>query len=458
MPKESYELIVIGGGPAGLAAALGAKASGLKDILIVERQPVLGGVLFQCVHTGFGLHYFGEELSGPEYADRFIAPVRKAQIEVMTDSSVLRIGDDRRIIISSAQEGVICLHTKAVILATGCRERPIGALPVAGTRPSGIFTAGAVQRMINLKGYDVGERFLILGSGDIGLIMARRLTLLGKTVIAVIEQYPYCTGLLRNRVQCLEDFGIPLLTGHTVGKIFGEQRLTGAAVCPVDENLDPVLNQGFDISCDTLITSVGLIPETELLDSLGLKRAGGLTGSLDVNGWMQTSLPWVFVCGNALFVHDLVDNVTVQAEKTGEFAADFVLGRESGTLTESLFYSVPLIRMASNEIACTLCPKSCVLTVDGGKVAGAGCQKGSEYARQELSDPKRYVTATVAVTNCPHRRLPVRSSIPVPKDKIAGIMKELNNIAVSPPVGPGQVIIRNAAGSNTDIIATTKLR
>ncbi len=456
MLKESYELIVIGGGPAGLAAALGAKEAGLNGILIVERMPDLGGVLYQCIHMGFGLKRFGEELTGPEYADRMISFALEARIDILTDATVLHIGNDRKVIIASAEEGVVSCSTQAVILATGCRERPIGMLPVAGTRPAGVFTAGAVQQMINLKGYDIGNRVLILGSGDIGLIMARRLLLQGKSVLGVIEQYPFCSGLLRNRVQCLDDFGIPLLTGHTVTEVFGDERIMSVAVCPVDEKLSPIFDKRFHINCDTLVTSVGLIPETELLDGLGIKQ---VNGDIYVNGQMQTVLPWLFVCGNALFVHDLVDEVSCEAEKTGMNAAAFVKGRVSGTLPGNGLCTAPRSnKLNENELVCTICPQGCILKVNGESITGADCERGVEYARSELTCPMRYITATVAVEGNPYSRLPVRSVSPVPKDRISDIMKEIKNASVPPFAERGQVVIRNAGGTDADFVSTRELK
>jgi len=470
MLKDSYDLIIAGGGPAGLSAAIGASEAGLKDILIVERMKELGGVLYQCIHMGFGLLKFGEEMTGPEYADRIISLVKELDIDILTDATVLKIEKDKRVIIASAQEGIKICKTRAVIIATGCRERPAGTLPIAGTRPSGIFTAGAAQRLINLKGLSVGNKIIILGSGDIGMIMARRLTLLGKEVSCVIEQYPYCTGLLRNKVQCLDDFNIKLLTSHTVTEIFGNERIEGVAVCPVDENLEPDFSRKFRMDCDTLITSVGLIPETELLDEIGQQ-------------------PWIFTCGNAAYVHDLVDHVSEEGEMTGKYAAQYVKGcKRSGAFTNSDFacpdiglanglangaeyngaayneavynevvYNKPVPRrkLSRNEIACTICPRSCVLSVNGDEISGAGCERGEEYARTELASPKRYVTATVAVKGVPEKRIPVRSAAPVPKDKIPEIMNEIRSISVGPDVVSGQVIHRNAGGTGVDLIATT---
>ena len=450
MLNNKYDLIIIGGGPAGLAAAIGAREAGINRVLVVERLPKLGGVLYQCIHMGFGLQYFGEELSGPEFADRLIERVHALDIEIMTNSSALKIERDNKIIIASAEKGIVFLETKALIVASGCRERPLWSLPVAGTRPSGVYTAGAAQRMINLRGYDIGDNVIILGSGDIGLIMARRLKLLGKNVIAVIEQQPYCTGLLRNKIQCIDDFNIPLQTGHTITEISGDERITGVTVCPVDNDLSPILEKNMYIECDTLITSIGLIPEIELLDTITKD------GNLQVNENMQTQLPWIFICGNSLYVHDLVDDVVCEANKTGKFAANYIKGLlPQKPVKASLTSTYMQKKLAANEIVCILCPKSCVLQLKGDSVTGAGCSRGEEFVYSEISCPKRYITYTIGMEGNPHLRLPVRSTRPVAINKIYGIIREINKNTAPPETVSGQVIIENVGETGADIMSTT---
>lgn len=322
----TYDLIIIGGGPAGLAAAVSAKKQGIEKVLILERDRELGGILNQCIHNGFGLHTFKEELTGPEYAQRFIDQADEYQVPYKLNTMVLDITEEKREKIVTAmnrKDGLLFLRTKAVILAMGCRERPRGALNIPGYRPAGIYTAGTAQRLVNMEGYMPGREVVILGSGDIGLIMARRMTLEGAKVKVVAELMPYSGGLQRNIVQCLEDFQIPLKLSHTVVDIQGKERVTGITLAQVDENRKPIPGTEEFYSCDTLLLSCGLIPENELSGNMGVELSRITSGPV-VNESLETNVPGVFACGNVLHVHDLVDYVSEEAAKAGIHAAEYI--------------------------------------------------------------------------------------------------------------------------------------
>ena len=322
---RKIDLVIIGGGPAGMSAALTAYKRGLRDILILERDSSLGGILQQCIHNGFGLHTFGEELTGPEYAWRYEKEVLELGIPVLLDTMVLDIDENKIITATNSKDGIFKLEAKAIILAMGCRERPRGALNIAGTRPSGIYSAGMAQKLVNLKGYMPGKDVVILGSGDIGLIMARRMTFEGARVHAVCELMPYSGGLARNIEQCLNDFNIPLKLSHTVVEIHGKERLESVTIAKVDQNRRPIEETREYIPCDTLLLSVGLIPENELTASAGISLSR-ITGGAVVDEKRQTEIEGVFACGNVLHVHDLVDFVSSEAEIAANGAADYIQG------------------------------------------------------------------------------------------------------------------------------------
>ena len=347
---KTYDIVIIGGGPAGLAAAVSARKNGVESILILERDRELGGILNQCIHNGFGLHTFKEELTGPEYADRFIRQVKELCIEYKLHTMVMNISSSKIITAMNREEGLFDIQAKAVILAMGCRERPRGALNIPGYRPAGIFSAGTAQRLVNIEGYLPGREIVILGSGDIGLIMARRMTLEGARVKVVAELMPYSGGLKRNIVQCLDDYGIPLKLSHTVVDIKGKERLESVTLAEVDADRKPIPGTEEEYSCDTLLLSVGLIPENELSRDMGV-TINPVTSGPKVNESLETNIEGVFACGNVLHVHDLVDFVSEEAGAAGRNAACYVKAgkKRSGTETadivleavEGVHYTVP---------------------------------------------------------------------------------------------------------------------
>ena len=461
------DLVIIGGGPAGMAAAVSAYENGTTDILILERDKELGGILNQCIHNGFGLHTFKEELTGPEYAARYISMVYEKKIPYMLHTMVVDVrgGDPCIVTAMNHKKGLFEIEAKAVVLAMGCRERPRGAMNIPGSRPSGIYSAGTAQRFVNIEGRMPGKEVVVLGSGDIGLIMARRMSLQGAKVKMVAEIMPYSGGLKRNIVQCLDDFGIPLKLSHTVTKIHGKDRIEGVTVSKVDGNLKPIPGTEEYVSCDTLLLSCGLIPENELSESAGA-RMDPVTSGPVVNASLQTTAEGVFACGNVLHVHDLVDNVSKEAVEAGANAAAYVKEKNKDwgeavrpkipAKTKSV---IPEGRDAGRTLICIGCPNGCLVTVDKNpdgslSITGNTCKKGEEYARNEVTAPKRTVTSIVRVSGGKNPVVSVKTKEEIPKEKIAACMEEINRTALKAPVSLGQIVIADVAGTGVDIVAT----
>lgn len=457
------DVLVLGGGPAGLAAAIAAKEAG-ADVLLIEREQHLGGILKQCIHDGFGLVRFKEKLSGPEYAERFMETFFEKEIPALTqtfltDAQKTNDGFDATVV---DKDGVHTVHTKSIVLATGCRERTAKQVSIHGTRPAGVFTAGTAQNFINLLGQMPTKRCVILGSGDIGLIMARRLTLEGAEVLGVYEIMPHPSGLLRNIHQCLNDFDIPLHLSHTVTRVFGQDRLTAVEIAQVDDELQPIAGTEEILECDALILSVGLIPENEVAETLGVPLDPKTRGPVcDTN--QMTEVPGIFSCGNSLQVFDLVDYVSESGETAGKSAAAWA----AGTLDTNVKARVPVPLEAPakeldpDAIVCITCPQSCVMhvTEENGEliVTGNRCRRGEQFAIQERTAPKRTLCSTVRTAFPETPVLPCRLSADIPKTMVFDVMKEIDAYTVTERVARGDVLIPNVLGTGADVIATSDL-
>ena len=431
------ELVVIGGGPAGMAAALAAEEKGIKDILILERDKELGGILNQCIHNGFGLHTFKEELTGPEYANRYVEKVKASRVKYLLNTMVVDVQGGKNCVVTAMnkEQGMFQIECKAVVLAMGCRERSRGAMNIPGYRPAGVFSAGTAQRYVNIEGRLPGKNVVVLGSGDIGLIMARRMTLQGAKVKLVAEIMPYSGGLRRNIAQCLDDYDIPLMLSHTVTEIHGAERL---------------------------------IPENELSIQAGAQMDSMTQGPV-VNAKLETTVEGVFACGNVLHVHDLVDHVSEEAVHAGEYAAEHILQGEEDwgeavrpKIPAKSKNTIPEGFDKNSQVICIGCPLGCLVTVkrkDDGTldITGNTCPKGEAYARNEFTAPVRTLTSLIRVEGRRNQVVSVKTNGEIPKGKIDECMGILRKAVAAAPIRVGDILISNIADTGIDIVATSAL-
>lgn len=451
---REYDVIVIGAGPGGLSAARAAKAAGAQRVLVIERDKQAGGILNQCIHDGFGLMRYHEILTGPEYAALELRAALESGVEILTGAMVTDLTAERRVT-AVTRNGLQRFLAGAVVIATGCRERTRGAISVPGTRPAGIYTAGAAQRLMNTANIMIGKRVVVLGSGDVGLIMSRRLTLSGARVICVLEIMPQPCGLERNISQCLNDFEIPLFVSRTVSRIYGKDRVTGVDTIAVDASRRPIPGTERHIDCDTLLLSVGLIPENEIAAKADV-QTDPRTNGVVTDEYLQSSVPGIFVCGNARQVMDLADFVSMQGETAGENAARFVAGRELKIAAAEAHNQMKKGFPTPNSVTCILCPKGCTVQCnEDGTATGNRCPRGAAYIEQERRAPMRVLTASMRDKS--GRAIPVKSSAPLPKSELLHAAQALRNIPLSVGHRPlHTVVVSDLLHLGIDIVTTAE--
>lgn len=449
---ETYDVIVVGGGPGGLAAAASARQSGAERVLLLERDDILGGILNQCIHDGFGLTRYKAQLSGPEYAARGIQEAMEAGVEFRTGCMVTDLSADK-VITAVSRDGLQKLLAGAVVLATGCRERIRGTLSIPGTRPAGIFTAGVAQNLVNCRNIMPGRKVVILGSGDIGLIMARRLTLEGAEVLGVVEIMSEPGGLTRNVNQCVLEYGIPLYLEHTISRIIGKRRLEAVEISKVDAEKNIIPGTAQIVACDTLVLSVGLIPENEVAKGAGV-ALNIRTNGVVTDSYLQTNIPGVFSCGNSRSVMDLADFVSEQGELAGKNAVRYIQGKQLEPWNEKSRHHMQKGFPIPGITVCTMCPNGCQVRLkEDGEVEGNRCSKGKEFALQEDNSPERILTTTIRVKGASTPLVAVRSDRPVKRRELKGLVEKLHGQIVEAPIHLGQVLFSGVGENYVNIIA-----
>lgn len=449
------DVLIVGGGPGGLAAAYAAKKSGAETVILLERDHHAGGILNQCIHDGFGLIRYQEALSGPEYADRAIAEAESMGVEILTSRHVVKMTADHKVT-AYAGKGIEEYVAKTIILATGCRERTRGNISIPGSRPAGVFTAGVAQNLVNMHNIMIGRRIVILGSGDIGLIMARRLTIEGGRVLAIAEIMPEPTGLARNVSQCVYEFGIPLYVRTTVSKIIGKRKLEAVELSDLDDNGNVVQGTQRLIECDALVLSVGLIPENEVAQTADIKLFSN--NAVDTDKHLQTSVQGIFSCGNSRHVMDLADYVSEQGEMAGRNAVHMMKGEPMEIWDEEKSNCMKKGFPEKDTITCTICPNGCQIkwNENNRSYIGNRCGRGAAFAEQERTDPKRSVTTTVRIQNAGHSLRPVRTKTPVSRDEVIQVVEKLKSVSISSSAKSGETVFtyQSKAGEEIPVIAT----